>query len=330
MKVLIRTDGNNTIASGHIRRCLSIAEALREKGAEVRFFFTDPQSTGLLEGFCKGDGISFSHTMQAEEADFIFTDSYSFTPDDYKALRRYAPLTGCIDDLCSFDPDVDLVVNYSPAPPEGFYTAGIKLLGPIYAPLRRQFAGCPCEIRPQADRIFIATGGTDPFFVIEKLLKEIYEENGRSDLNCEVMMGSFFNDSYKERLRALAGMYNGIRLNERVSDVAGLMKSCDLAVTAGGTTLYELCASGIPTVVFTMADNQCPFAKTFSEKQAVCYEGDIRSGHGLISRLYSCIDALIPDKEKRDAMHERGLSIVDGRGAERIAEAILLAGTVNK
>ena len=327
MKILIRTDGNKTIASGHIRRCLSIAEALSDKGADVCFYFTDPQSIGLLDGFCRGDGVSFRHIMQAEEADLIFTDSYSFTPDDYRDIRRYAPLTGCIDDLCNFDPDVDLLVNYSPAPPEDLYSARIKLLGPLYAPLRRQFAGCQYEVRENAGRIFISTGGTDPFSIIEKLLKEIYEENGRSDLNCEVMLGSFFEEGYKERLRALADKHACIRLNEKVSDVAGLMTRCDLAVTAGGTTLYELCAAGTPTVVFTIADNQCPFARSFAEKQAVCYEGDIRSDAGLISRLYSRIDSLLPDREKRYGMHEHGRAIVDGGGAQRIAEAILLANT---
>ena len=326
--ILIKTDGNKEIASGHIRRCLSIAEVLKKRGASVCFWFSDEESPALLKQFSSNEK-AFSYTMSApaEKYELLLLDSYSLEEKDFPAFRKYAEKTAYIDDLCRFDPDTDMIINYDPAPPKDLYHhASIKLLGTQYAPLREQFAGCSFVARPSANRIFISTGGTDPYHVIEKLLKELYTDKhltALSILHCDVVMGALFDDKYKAALKLLARRYPGIALNEGVQDMASLMGSCDIAITAGGTTLYELCATGVPTIAFTMADNQVEFTKSFDAHNAICYVGDARKNNALPRDLAARLFAVLPDAPLRSRLSLSARSMVDGRGAERIAESII-------
>jgi len=326
--ILIKADGNKDIASGHIRRCLSIAEALKKRGAVVSFWFTDRESPAILKQF-SGSENAFSYIMDApsDKYELLLLDSYSIEEKDFHAFRNYAEKTAYIDDLCRFDPDTDLIINYDPAPPTGLYHhAATKLLGTQYAPLREQFAGCSFMTRPSANRIFISTGGTDPYHIIEKLLKEFYTDKhltALSILHCDVVMGALYDEKYKTALKLLARRYPGIALNEGVTDMASLMGSCDIAITAGGTTLYELCATGVPTIAFTMADNQVEFTKSFHDREAICYVGDARKDTALARNLAARLFSILPDTAKRSHLSANARSLVDGRGSERIADAII-------
>ncbi|MBP5608608.1 MAG: UDP-2,4-diacetamido-2,4,6-trideoxy-beta-L-altropyranose hydrolase [Lachnospiraceae bacterium] len=325
--VIIKTDGNKVIASGHIRRCLSIAEALKEKQAAVAFWFSDMESPEIFKHFCAGEK-AFSYTMEPpkEKAAFLLLDSYSIRRDEFPSYRDHAEKTGYIDDLCEFDPDVDLVINYDPKPPVSLYHAPVMLLGTEYAPLRKQFSASTYKVRPSANRIFISSGGTDPYRIIEKLLKELYSPNSFeavSMLHCEVVIGAVFDEKYRSALQLLSARYRGVMLNEGVQDMAGLMSSCDLAITAGGTTLYELCAAGVPTIAFTMADNQLEFTESFGKSGVVCYEGDARKDTMLAHKLAVRAFSVLKNEKLRNSMSTGARSMVDGRGAERIADAIV-------
>jgi spore coat polysaccharide biosynthesis predicted glycosyltransferase SpsG len=103
--------------------------------------------------------------------------------------------------------------------------------------------------------------------------------------------------------------------------MASLMSSCDLAVSAAGTTLYELCALGVPSISFTMADNQLTTANAFAAVEAIPCAGDLRTGvDAVLDEVLRFITESSP--EKRKAAHETMSSLIDGKGALRIAEAI--------
>ena len=124
-------------------------------------------------------------------------------------------------------------------------------------------------------------------------------------------------------------------LHENVTDLSFLMRDCDLAVSAAGTTLYELCALGVPAVSFTMADNQLTAARAFADAGAIPCAGDIRGNSGKVieeillfvtemSELcFDCVPAapascLVPRKAARQAM----IRLTDGTGAMKIAQAL--------
>lgn len=106
--------------------------------------------------------------------------------------------------------------------------------------------------------------------------------------------------------------------------MASLMCSCDLAVSAGGTTLYELCALGIPTISFTMADNQLTNAKAFDSVQAIPYAGDIRFQQDeVLHRVLHFMTDMSQNFKSRKNAHETMSRFVDDRGSARIADALL-------
>lgn len=107
--------------------------------------------------------------------------------------------------------------------------------------------------------------------------------------------------------------------------MAALMLGCDFAVSAAGTTLYELCALGVPSVSFTMADNQTASAKAFADAGAIPFAGDIRKN---LDEVLAMILGLIKDFHDGNSYHQRKSAqtamrrLVDGSGALRIAQAL--------
>ncbi|MCR5249563.1 MAG: UDP-2,4-diacetamido-2,4,6-trideoxy-beta-L-altropyranose hydrolase [Lachnospiraceae bacterium] len=348
MKLIrIRTDGNRTIASGHMRRCMSIAGELKRLGATVEFVVKDGESAALLAQLAGADGASYScRCLNSEEEEIaqmvrlaeetptalFLMDSYAFDADYYARLHymlgKTSPetKTACIDDLAAFDPAVDLLIHYGPAPDSSLYSAPVKLLGPAYAPLRPQFALRPLPLRPTARRLLVSTGGTDPFMILRDILLELYNDQvsrSISDLHCEAVLGAMYAPEYKEELLRITRDNPLVTLHENVSDMAVLMQGCDLAVSAGGTTLYELCAAGVPTVTYTMADNQCPFAKELHKAGAVWYELDLRNEEQAAKKLLTRVSEFVHDQALRRRMSNSARILVDGKGAVRIAEALL-------
>ena len=95
-----------------------------------------------------------------------------------------------------------------------------------------------------------------------------------------------------------------------------------LHVSAAGSTLYELCACGVPTITYVLADNQIPAAVVFGDKGIMIDAGDVRKNPDFIRDLFDRIMDLAENKEKRIAMSQAMRTIVDGRGANRLATVI--------
>lgn len=266
-----------------------------------------------------------------------FLDSYFVTGKYLSTLRPLAK-TAYLDDLRLFDYPVDLLINYDVIPDDkmAFYqsayrNAGQLLLGSSYTPLRDQFQDQLSSVRKKASHILITTGGSDPFHFCLNIIKSLTTSSmltdfvKNSDLKFHIVIGRMNTD--KEKLRKLAGEFSFLELHENVSDMASLMTQCDLAVSAAGTTLYELCALGIPTISFTMADNQTDSASAFNAAGAILCAGDIRtSADSVFRKVFQFITENSGSSDdsycKRKAAHDRMSSLVDGNGALRIAQAL--------
>ena len=300
--IYIRTDANAKIATGHLVRCLCIAQALEELGRKVCFLVSDDTSFSLLKDLRASifHDVSFSFDTKILESavyddleleidelcgllvdnkSVILIDSYYVTPRYFETLKPHA-YVAYMDDLRSFDYDVDLVINYDVIPPskeeeykQTYTKAKTALLGAQYTPLRKQFQNQKVELKDEVKNILITTGGSDPYHFAEGMSSFLASQNLDADIH--IAVGKLFDNI--ETLKILASKYPRIHLHQNVTDMATLMKQCDYAISAAGTTLYELCALGIPTVSITMADNQVIIAETFDETGAVPYAGDIRN-----------------------------------------------------
>lgn len=336
--ILIRTDGNQEIATGHLMRCLSVAQALRELNIPVLFAVADENSGQLIRSFMAADKefpvicLHTDYRNPAAELDrlcaaifqnnigCVLIDSYFVSAAYLEGLHKAAK-TAYIDDICSFDYPVDLIINYDADPPADFYRkCRYKLLGLSYTPLREQFRGLHPEVRPQVKDVLISTGGTDPCGVAKRLMDRLLCLPGKQDICYHILAGPMH--SGRAALKLLADRNPEIRLYEQVSDMAALICRCDLAVSAAGTTLYELCAAGVPAVSFTMADNQLAGARDMERFAGIPYVGDVRTAADFIEKLTEAIFSLSSSYDKRYSLAHSMHKMVDGNGSVRIAEGL--------
>ncbi len=354
-KIWIKTNGNGIIATGHIRRCLNIADALEKRGAEIMFLLSDTDSEEVFKLLCDGDKHDYPYRvlqtlfsdpmgdipvlddLLAEDApDFFLIDSLFITPEYISAVKECAQKhsadvkIGYIDDFNKMDCPLDLAINYDLTANAEDNGAKVKLFGGEYAPLRKQFQNSEYSVKDVASRVFLSSGGTDPFHVILNILTEIFESSSPyrgildfTGIQCEVIVGALFDDEYKKELYEFAQRHSTITLYEGVDNMVEIMQKCDFAVSAGGNTLYELCAVGVPTVVYSIADSQVEPAKGFDKAGAAKYAGDARNDRRLVQKIVTWGTAAIDNKGFRTRMSEKARNAIDGKGAERIADAIL-------
>ena len=284
----IRVDMNNRIATGHVMRCLSVADAAKTLGEEVTFLLADNQAAGLVRK--RGHHAVVLNTpwddMAAElpklrdmiwdhGIERILIDSYQVTPSYLGELKKYTEVF-YLDDLNAFHYPVDGLICYANYwqrfQYEESYTDTKLFLGTQYIPLGESFSHCgPKEIKPGVEHLLLLSGGSDPYDILAGMLRQIHRERYRK---ISVICGVYY-PKYKE----LCDKYQkdeNISIYQGVPDMVRFMQEADLAVSAGGTTLYELCAVGTPAISYSFADNQLGNVEKFEEDGMISYAGDLR------------------------------------------------------
>ncbi|MDE6433389.1 MAG: UDP-2,4-diacetamido-2,4,6-trideoxy-beta-L-altropyranose hydrolase [Lachnospiraceae bacterium] len=342
--VYIRVDGNEIIATGHVMRCLSVAEQIRKMGAEVTFVVADDRPCKLIKQ--KGFFVDVLETIWNEldqeteklcdyvkehHVEVLLMDSYFVTEEYLQKVSQYTRII-YIDDLRRFAYPVDTVINYSAFADENLYESvyqltGINprfLIGSRYIPLREEFALKSYEVHAQVRKVLITTGGTDQLNVAGDLLDAVLRNSELMELEYHVIVGCF--NQNKEMLHLLAGLHSNICLHENVDNMAGWMRECDVAVSAAGTTTYELCACGIPSICLEVAENQ-EGAVVWEKAGCMLYAGNAYQNHQKC--IEQCVKSLLFYKnhyEERKSKSIRMQSLVDGNGARRIAAYVVNEG----
>lgn len=338
--IWIRADANKEIGSGHIMRCLSIAAALKNKGSRVCFIVADEGAKVLLEE--RGQDYRVLHTayndMEAEleqllalleedKPELVLLDSYYVTEKYLSCLRQHVK-TAYLDDIPRFAYPVDMVINYNiygdclPYREQSVDERQQFLLGASYAPLREQFRNIAYEVRPRVENVLITTGGSDKYNLAGQILEAVAVQEETKALHYHVVSGAF-NPHY-DWLAGMAEQNPNIHLYRNVQDMAALMRKCDIAITAGGSTMYELSAVGVPILCFSFVDNQEQIVETFYKKNLVAYGGNfLKEGEQFAGNVAEALKKLSGDEVLRRSYSAKQRQLVDGRGAERIAEEVL-------
>ncbi|MCR5657651.1 MAG: hypothetical protein K6G06_09340 [Butyrivibrio sp.] len=177
------------------------------------------------------------------------------------------------------------------------------------------------------ESIFLTTGGADSMGLSEIISTALIRDpelGFKTDRNKKIhlLAGRFYRVTEKIQEYIEDGY---VVLHQNVSNVADIMKMCDVAITPAGTTLFELSALGIPSVSFVFAENQEPDALYFSEKKLVPYAGDFREDDAEVLRniIFAIKDFAKLDSADRIEHGEKLKELIDGQGADRIAEALL-------
>lgn len=336
----IRVDGNSEIATGHIMRCLSLANGIKNMRLECLFITADETGMTFLSSYgfkvislnSHWDNLD-KETEQIVEVidqfkiDKLIVDTYYVTLHYLKVLQAQTKVI-YIDDMNFFKYPVSMVINYNIYHGLFAYKEIYKdrdtqlLLGCGFAPLRDEFIGLTLLFREEVKKVLITTGGTDQYNVAGKLIKRIIKDDFFKGVEFHVVVGSLnCNDEY---LKKVSDGNPLIALHKDVRDMAKLMASCDIAITAGGSTMYELCACGIPSISFSFADNQLYGVEGFEKEGIMAYAGDMRDNEencitSLIGYLKEYVNNADERKEKSIKMRKK----VDGKGVERIVKAII-------
>lgn len=325
---------NEQIATGHIMRCLSIADALTVAGEAVTFILADEQAVSLLKK--RGYDAIVLHTqwnhmdeelsvlsqvIRNEHIDKLLIDSYQVT-QRYLAELSKLVTTVYIDDLNLFEYPVDAVICYANYWKKFQYkikdSKTTFFLGMKYVPLKQAFWNCEAKIiSEKVDNLLMLTGGSDPFNVTEQILDSI----DTSQFQTINVICGIYNTNYNKFVKKYEKDIN-IRFHQAVNNIEQYMKDADIAVSAGGTTLYELCAMGTPTISFSFADNQLENVRKFQEDRLIDYAGDARM-NDIAGTINQYLIRYRNDFELRKDKSEKMQKMVDGKGAICLAKILI-------
>lgn len=342
--LIFRADGNAELGSGHVMRCLSIADAARRLGEDCLFVTASGDFEGVIAARGHKNYILHTDYRNMGSEDFLpflrpypltalFVDSYFVSEPYLSHLAGHCRNVGAkliyVDDLAAFPYPCDLLLNYNiyaRAADYGRLYAGRQmpglLLGTAYAPLREEFANLAARaVREEASDIFISTGGADS----EHMAVELLQAAGQWPYTFHVVIGSLNRD--RELLHKLSEGCGNIVLHENVTSMSSLMRSCDVAISAAGSTLYELCAAQTPTVTYVLADNQKPGAAGFSAHGIMENAGDVRElgNRKLAEKLVCSAASLAKDANARRRIIRAMQDVTDGCGAERLLQDLLIS-----
>lgn len=346
--ILLRADAGPAIGFGHIMRCLSIADAAAFFNQEVLFILADDTVQELVadRGYpsivlgtayddMEKETGRVNSIVSEKKAGALVVDSYFVTERYLCALLDVCRKIGCrlvyIDDVLAFPYPCDVLLNYNIYGTNADYKRlyqGLEivpefLLGTSFAPLRREFQSLASRVvRSQGRDILISTGGSD----CEHIALELVEGIRKSDwggISFHVIIGAVNVD--KKLIYDRAEDCSNIVLHENVKNMSVLMQACDVAISAAGSTLYELCVTQTPTVTYILADNQIPGAKGFEHHGILQCAGDVRrlGAKELTKRLLESAVELCGNYSERCRIAWKMSEVVDGWGAERIAESIM-------
>ena len=330
--VLFVTHGNRSVGFGHVRRCLSLAVALRKRSVGCEFLLDgDATVAEIVSGSGFVCSITKSGSSDAGEAirliktlapAAVVADSYTFTTDYLRRLTEAGRPVVAIDDLADRELPVALVVNCTVGMAAGTYRSTSParlLLGPTYALLRPEFAEEPSRSFPvHVGTVLLTLGGSDPANLMPRLMRWIAAELEPVQLN--VVAGPLSDDLNEIKTEAAAIGPRAL-VHQQPDDMRGLMLNADLAVSGGGQTLYELAATATPTVAIRLADNQTSNLVGFEAARVLTWAGDAQEGD-LEAKVRAHLRRLAKNPQERAAMAAAGRSLVDGRGAGRVAAAV--------
>jgi len=342
LRILFFADAGAEVGGGHVMRCLTLARAMVERGAECAFVesraaapilrrFGWPAQTllamvdaGDLQGLV-GWGRQFADRFAA---DLVVVDHYRAGEAEERALAGPDRRVAVIDDLADRAHACDLLVDPGYGRRREAYSELVHskcaiLVGPDHALVRPEFA----QARPRAlsrrarhdpvRRSLISFGLTDVAAVTGRAVEALVGRLG--DTRLDVALGR--EAPSLEQVSALAGRDKRVRLHLDASDMASLVTDADIGLGAGGSSVWERACLGLPTAAAVLADNQAELLERLAEAGAVLAL-DARAA-GFEAALAEAWDRLVDDGELRWRLSCRSSELCDGRGGERVAEALL-------
>ncbi|WP_273426603.1 UDP-2,4-diacetamido-2,4,6-trideoxy-beta-L-altropyranose hydrolase [Marinobacter sp.] len=357
MNVVFRADASVQIGTGHVMRCLTLAEALRRSGHQCRFLCSDfpghlsrqisekgfavetfPRPSGDAavgaseedNAYAKWLGISWqedaSQTRRScggNEADWIVVDHYALDARWEKRVSSVAGKVMVIDDLANRPHVANILLDQNLGQSEGDYDQLVsanckRLVGPEYALLRPEFhrlrtKSLERRCEPELLRILVSMGGTDTPNATGSVLASLESSSLPSELRLDVVMGAtapWLNDI---QTVAKTSRFN-VTVSTNVQDMGERMCLADLSIGAAGSTSWERCVLGLPSIVVSQAQNQSGILQALSAAGAAT-KLDFPIDE---AELASLVVDFYRNPEKLASMARNASLLCDGMGVERV------------
>ncbi len=356
MKVVFRVDASDRMGIGHLMRCLTLAETLRERGVQINFIcrehtgnliallqqkampVTDlppPEIKNTTSGENYAVWLGVTQTKDAEQTikvlkgvkpDWLVVDHYGLDVEWEQRLRPQVSKLMVIDDLANRRHDCEVLLdqNYS-ADGEQRYTGLVPhtcklLVGPRYALIRPEYAlyrKTPRDHDGQVRRVLVFFGGTDQQNVTGMAL-EVLSHPDLKRLEVDVVVGA--NNPHRKSIEQQIFRRPLTTLHEPRPHLADLMERADLALGAGGTTTWERLSMGLPSLVVSIAENQVPSCVALHRARLINYLGYQTKVDASV--FFDEIIHMIGTPSRLVEMSLAGQDLVDGSGADIINETL--------
>ncbi|MBI3475469.1 MAG: UDP-2,4-diacetamido-2,4,6-trideoxy-beta-L-altropyranose hydrolase [Acidobacteria bacterium] len=334
--LLIRADATPEMGSGHVMRCLALAQGWREAGGNVVFAMalsTPAVNRRLAEENCRivemsvpagsSDDIAATReVLRVELPSWVVLDGYHFDSAYREAIGRAGVRCMIVDD--NGGPgnfSAELVVNQNVHADAALYPQQGRhtwlLLGPRYAMLRREFAdraGSARKVPDVSRKLLVTMGGSDPNEFAPRLLPSLIEGLDR-EVEIVVVVGGSASGSNAMKIKA-SSLPARVRVMQDVRNMAELMVWADLAIAAAGTTCWELCCMGLPSIVVEAAENQRLLARTLDTIGSAVNAGPVQDID--CDALAELTGKLLRDPLRRSELSHRAKKLVDGHGVRRV------------
>jgi UDP-2,4-diacetamido-2,4,6-trideoxy-beta-L-altropyranose hydrolase len=335
--VAFRVDADSAMGAGHFMRCLSLAHACRAQGGEPVFFSSTPTS-GLIDrvrdaGFelvaiepnAPDLGVrSICIWASNNKRSWVVLDGYQFNGAYQLAVAQAGARLMVIDDFLRLPRyHAELMLDQNLGSEDRSYPVASTcrvLLGPRYSLLAPGFVEVDSRRRTypnDARKLLITLGASDPVDATSKVLSALTNVD-LSEVVVTVVIGGANQRRAAVRRSAES---SGYRVVEDATDMTSLMADADLAITAAGSTSWEVCRMGLPAITITLAENQRDIASTLANAGVsvdLGWHDDVTA-----DAVEVAVTRLIGDQEGREHMGTTGQKLVDGQGASRVVDAMV-------
>jgi len=339
-RIFFRANAYPEIGTGHVMRCLSLANAFSQAQAATCFVGRIDDAVlrdwigqrghglALLPQESAFDAAQWPGNMAPRPGDWVVLDGYGFDADDHAAIVRSGARLMVVDDMPLLDSyDVDMILN------QNFYADALRypcrattrlLLGPKFSLLRESFSRDEAlpAVAGQARRLLVSLGGSDPDGIGMKIIAAL-ENIG--DMALDVLYIAGPSNPHLDRIgnavvKARAAGHR-IEVCPFTEDMPGAMRWADMCIIAAGSTTLEVAYMGVPCLVTILAENQRPIAEAMARSGAARLLG---WGNQLdVTALADALRQLAADAPARSEMRANGRALVDGQGAKRVVTEMM-------
>jgi UDP-2,4-diacetamido-2,4,6-trideoxy-beta-L-altropyranose hydrolase len=343
--LLIRADASVAIGTGHVMRCLALAQSWQDRGGKAVFAMAEsPPSVCrrlLSEGMevvpleiqpgGREDARWLAELARQRAANWVVVDGYHFDADYQKELKIAGLRILFIDDNAHADHyAADIVLNQNLHAQnlhadENLYASRAPytrlLLGSRYVLLRREFQSWrnwQRSIPASGRKILVSMGGSDPGNMTAILLPAL-RAISMEGLEVTVIAGGS-NPHVESLERTIQASGAGFRLLKDVTDMPALMAWADVMLAAAGSICWEICAMALPALLLVTASNQTLAAHRLAAFGAVRL---LDPGTETIEvACASSLQNIMESQDIRNNLSSNARELVDMDGSARVVSAL--------